>query len=224
MNINSYSGGASLWNHEEKKRLQRRYSYGDYEQFEEENRSMRYGPDSYHSDFFHLQLPSGVHKLTMEEKYRKVTACDLPSSCQDGLIDVVSVRSAFHLGQIRVGLSNAQKICQCREAIITNKKAVAVQVDGEPWKQDFPSTLKITRKKDPAFMLHRAADDGGGAETEMAKLLDWAEERQIIDQNVHATLMKEFSRRIESKIRQKKFNAQENLMKSLKKVISKNNF
>ena len=48
-------------------------------------------------------------------------------------------------------------------------------------------------------MLHRSLDDG--AETEMSKLLEWAEERKLIDGRVHRTLMKEFSRRIESKAR-----------------------
>ena len=141
--------------------------------------------------------------LTEEENFLRVTACNRPSSCQDGILDIVSIRGAFHLGQIRVGLSNAQKLCQCREATIIIKRKVSVQIDGEPWRQNI-CTLRVKRKKDAAIMLHRSADDSNGVETEMANLLDWAEERKLIDGRVHSVLMKEFSRRIESKTRQRR--------------------
>lgn len=141
--------------------------------------------------------------LSEEEKFLRVTSCNRPSSCQDGILDVVSIRGAFHLGQIRVGLSNAQKLCQCREATIVIKRKVSVQIDGEPWRQNV-CTLHVKRKKDAAIMLHRSADDSNGVETEMANLLDWAEDRKLIDDRVHAVLMKEFSRRIESKTRQRR--------------------
>jgi Diacylglycerol kinase accessory domain len=141
--------------------------------------------------------------LTDEEKYARVTACSRPSSCQDGLLDIVSIRGAFHLGQIRVGLSTAQKICQCREATIIINRKVSVQIDGEPWRQNV-CTLKVRKKKDSAIMLHCPGNESNGVETEMAKLLDWAEDRKLIDKEVHGALMKEFSRRIESKTRQRR--------------------
>lgn len=215
LNIDSYSGGVPLWSHGTKRRHSRRHSFDDHDSSNSGHGQFGEGygltfPSAGHklkqnsisnpfytdrvdsideadSDNHHFQYKSNNIMGDSEQKIRRVTACNLPSSCQDGLLDVVSVRSAFHLGQIRVGLSNAEMICQCHEAIIKTNKAVAVQVDGEPWKQNGPSTLKITRKKDPAIMLHRAADDGGGVETEMSKLLDWAEERRIIDRKVHAT-------------------------------------
>ncbi|KAL3911367.1 MAG: hypothetical protein SGILL_007307, partial [Bacillariaceae sp.] len=154
--------------------------------------------------------------LTEEEKYARVTACDLPSSCQDGLLDIVSIRGAFHLGQIRVGLSTAQKLCQCREATVIIRRKVSVQIDGEPWRQN-TSILKISRKKPSAIMLHRSAEESNGVETEVAKVLDWAEDSRLIDNRVHAAIMKEFSRRIESKTRQRRH--KENLMFSLKRAI-----
>lgn len=152
--------------------------------------------------------------LTDDEKYSRVTSCDQPSSCQDGLLDIVSVRGTFHLGQIRVGLSNAQKLCQCREATIIIKRKVSVQIDGEPWRQNV-CTLRIRRKKNAAIMLHRSADDSNGIETEMANLLDWAKTGRLIDAKVHETMMKEFSRRIESKTRQRRVRSNDNLMKTL---------
>ncbi|KAL7551853.1 hypothetical protein ACHAWF_015059 [Thalassiosira exigua] len=125
------------------------------------------------------------------------------SSCQDGLLDVVSIRGTFHLGQIRVGLSNAQLLCQCRLATVTLKKKIAVQIDGEPWRQN-PSELRIIRKPNRANMLNRSAEDSGGVETEVTKLLNWANEREIIGPEQYALLMEEFSRRIEHKRRKQK--------------------
>lgn len=156
--------------------------------------------------------------LSDEEMYARVTACERPSSCQDGLLDIVSIRGAFHLGQIRVGLGNAQKLCQCREVTIIIKRKVSVQIDGEPWRQNV-CILRVKRKKDAAIMLHRSPDDSNGVETEMAKLLDWAEDRKLIDNKIHATLMQEFSRRIESMTRQKRVRSQDNIMFSLKRAM-----
>ena len=69
-------------------------------------------------------------------------------------------------------------------------------------------------------MLHRSADESNGVETEMAKLLDWAKTRHLIDDKVHEALMKEFSRRIESKTRQRRVQSNDNLMTSLKRAIN----
>ena len=42
-----------------------------------------------------------------------------PSSYRDEMIDVVSFRGIFHLGQIRVGVDKARRLCQCRGAAVT---------------------------------------------------------------------------------------------------------
>lgn len=156
--------------------------------------------------------------LTDEERFAKVTSCDRPSSCQDGYLDVVSVRGSFHLGQIRVGLSTCQQLCQCRDLKIVIKRKVPVQLDGEPWSQN-ACTLHVKRKKDAAIMLHRSADDSNGVETEMSKILDWAEERNYIDNETHAILMKEFSRRIENKTRERRERSKDGLILSLKRAM-----
>jgi hypothetical protein len=156
--------------------------------------------------------------LTDEEKYARVTSCDRPSSCQDGFLDVVSVRGSFHLGQIRVGLSTCQQLCQCRELSIIIKRKVCVQLDGEPWRQN-ACTLRVSRKKDAAIMLHCPANDSNGVETEMSKLLEWAEERKYINGKTHAVLMKEFSRRIENKTRERRERSNDTLMFSLKRAM-----
>ena len=209
LNIDAYAGGVPLWSHGiPPPDLSRPESFGDLldrQRMESIDR---------------IESVDDLSRLTREEAFAKVTACERPTSCQDGYLDIISIRGAFHLGQIKVGLSNAQRLCQCREATITIKNNVALQVDGEPWRQK-TCRLKVRRKKDPAVMLHRSADDGG-VETEMSKLLDWAEERHMIDRQVHGVLMKEFSRRIESKTRQRRVRAQNGngVMSQLKKAIS----
>ena len=139
-----------------------------------------------------------------------------PSSCQDGMIDIVSFRGIFHLGQIRVGVGKAQRLCQCRGAAVTLSKTIAVQVDGEPWKQE-KCKLVIGKMLEPAVMLHRSKD---GVETEMSKLLDWAVEGDIIDGSAHSALMKEFSLRIESKTRARKVRSQDNLLYNVTNALS----
>lgn len=209
LNIDAYAGGVPLWSHgTPPPDLSRPNSLSDV-------------PNGWHREpIDRVESVDDLSRLTTEEAFARVTACDRPPSCQDGYLDIISIRGAFHLGQIKVGLSNAQRLCQCREATITIKHNVAVQVDGEPWRQK-SSRLRIRRKKDPAVMLHRSVDDGG-VETEMSKLLDWAVERKMIDRNVHGVLMKEFSRRIESKNRQRRVRANNvnGVMSTLKKAIS----
>ena len=208
LNIDSYAGGVPLWSHGERPQRSRGRRHSDGDLLARQNSS---SSDDFDSEEF-------ARELDHEEKLSKVTACDMPSSCQDGLLDIVSIKSIFHMGQIKVGLSRAQLICQCSEVEIRLKKRVPLQIDGEPWKQN-SGTIRILRKKEPALMLHRAAADGGGIETEVGDLLEWAEERQIIDKNVHATLMKEFSRRIESKNRARRVLSNDNLFSTMKRAI-----
>jgi diacylglycerol kinase (ATP) len=222
LNIDSYAGGVPLWSSGHKAEIP---EIGGYQPMKRSKsldalRSLKRDRKSAASpiDVPHTPLtpspPRNFERidstedlaslaLTDEEKYARVTACSRPSSCQDGLLDIVSIRGAFHLGQIRVGLSTAQKICQCREATIIINRKVSVQIDGEPWRQNV-CTLKVRKKKDSAIMLHCPGNESNGVETEMAKLLDWAEDRKLIDKEVHGALMKEFSRRIESKTRQRR--------------------
>mmetsp|Transcript_6615 Transcript_6615/g.18486 ORF Transcript_6615/g.18486 Transcript_6615/m.18486 type:complete len:1177 (-) Transcript_6615:1413-4943(-) len=208
LNIESYAGGVPLWSHGERPQRPRGRRHSDGDLFARQRSS---SSDDFDSEEF-------ARELDYEEKLSKVTACDMPSSCQDGLLDIVSIKSIFHMGQIKVGLSRAQLVCQCSEVEIRLKKKVPVQIDGEPWKQN-SGTIRIRRKKEPALMLHRAAAEGGGIETEVGSLLEWAEERKIIDKNVHATLMKEFSRRIESKTRARRVGSNDNLFSTMKRAI-----
>jgi diacylglycerol kinase (ATP) len=144
LNIDSYSGGVRLWSKGQKtqKRKLRSHSLGDCS-----NAIKGFARSDSVEDILSLGQSRG-------ERLTKATACDLPSSCQDGYLDVVSIRGTFHLGQIRVGLSNAQLLCQCKEAAVTLKKRTAVQIDGEPWRQQ-QSILRISRKNVRAVSCSR---------------------------------------------------------------------
>jgi hypothetical protein len=166
LNIDSYSGGVPLWSKglEPQLKMARCRSEGD----------------SLYPNGCAFRRSDSFEELAELEIPRELTTCVSPSSPQDGLLDVVSIRGTFHLGQIRVGLSNAQLLCQCREATVTLKKKIAIQIDGEPWRQA-PSTLKIICKTNRATMLNKSTKDSGGVETEITKLLNWANESEVIN-------------------------------------------
>ena len=165
------------------------------------------------------------HEKKQKSLFEYLTSCQKPSSCQDGKLDIVSYRGNFHLGQIRVGLSNADLLCQCKSVEILLYKKLAVQVDGEPWKQEGNCKIHISRKEEPAIMLHKVNDNSNNGE--MVKLLDWAKENQIINPHAHTTLMREFSRRVEySKQQQKKHHRNDTpdtLFRTMKKAIASSN-
>lgn len=231
LNIDSYLGGVPLWSRgvpvrkrRSRQIRERRYSEGDFLGITDadaiENRTRLLSFDESDSVACDVSGIEGENKTeTYQEKLERLMACNTPSSCQDGKLDVISHRGNFNLGQIRVGLTNAQRLCQCSKVKIIMKKSVAVQVDGEPWKQD-SGVLTIERQKEPAMMLHRALEEGGGIETEVANLLEWAEEKKIIQRDAHAILMKEFSRRIEKKNRARRNKTQQTVFANMKRRIA----
>lgn len=231
LNIDSYGGGVPLWARGSKESpsisrsnsIDRPYSMKrsrslDPGWMRKRSRALRLDEIEPTAMFREDSVDDFSACLTDEERFAKVTSCERPSSCQDGFLDVVSVRGSFHLGQIRVGLSTCQQLCQCRDLKIVIKRKVPVQLDGEPWSQS-SCTLRVQRKKDAAIMLHRSAGDSNGVETEMSKLLDWAEERSYIDNDTHAVLMQEFSRRIENKTRERRLRSKDSLILSLKRAM-----
>lgn len=228
LNIDSYLGGVPLWSRgvPVRKKIrthERRYSEGDFYSISDEiTRGRKRGMSFFESDSVigdSSIAGEDENDETKEERLNRIMACTTPSSCQDGKVDIISHKGNFNLGQIRVGLTNTQRLCQCSKVKITLKKGFALQVDGEPWKQN-SSVLRIERNKDPAVMLHRAIEEGGGIETEVANLLEWAEEKNIIHRDTHATLMKEFSRRVEKKTRARRNKSTQNVFVTMKRRIA----
>jgi hypothetical protein len=58
-----------------------------------------------------------------------------PNLIDDGILEVVALKSSFHVGEIKGKLSNAVKIGQGSKIEIILKESDYCQIDGEPWLQ-----------------------------------------------------------------------------------------
>ena len=76
----------------------------------------------------------------------------------DKLLEIVAVTGALHLGQLNVGVAKPVQIAQGSRVRIELKRKLPVQIDGEPWMQRAPATLKIS-VKDSFQMLARPRRD-----------------------------------------------------------------
>ncbi|KAM9377213.1 diacylglycerol kinase theta [Pholidichthys leucotaenia] len=71
----------------------------------------------------------------------------------DGLLEVVGVTGVVHMGQVQGGLRSGIRIAQGNFIRLTLKKAIPVQVDGEPWIQ--PSGHIIVSAAGPKVRMLR---------------------------------------------------------------------
>jgi len=117
------------------------------------------------------------------------------ASMQDGLVEVVGVYGALHLGQLQVGLASAVHLRQCGKVRIEMRKEYPVQVDGEPWMQH-PCVITIDPTNRQATMLRKTNTEMGEVMAEMTAVLDWAEEESVINGKQRDLLMHEIARRV----------------------------
>ena len=75
------------------------------------------------------------------------------SLMEDGMVDVVVVYGALHLGQLSWGTEKPTRLCQARNVRLVLDKGLPVQVDGQPWKQP-PGKLDV-RLRHRATVLTR---------------------------------------------------------------------
>ncbi|CAK0854811.1 unnamed protein product [Prorocentrum cordatum] len=84
---------------------------------------------------------------------------------QDGKLDVVLIRGPFggvpHLALVKLGLARGHKLCQAKTVELTNRTAMPIQVDGEPWEQP-PSRIEVTPSFTKASMLQRSDSEREG--------------------------------------------------------------
>jgi len=79
----------------------------------------------------------------------------------DEVLEVVAIGGVLHMGRLAVGLSRAQRLCQCSSVTIVTKESLPMQIDGEPWTQG-PSELVIGLKG-RGLMLRRLTTNGPAA-------------------------------------------------------------
>jgi len=84
-----------------------------------------------------------------------------PSRKDDGVIEIVAVSGALHLGQLNVRMSTPVRIAQARDVSIELKRKLPVQVDGEPWLQR-RGRLDV-RLQDSFRMLKKRTNDNTNA-------------------------------------------------------------
>ena len=79
------------------------------------------------------------------------------SEKSDGLVDVVVVYGALHLGQLSWGTDRPVRVCQARNVRLVVDKSFPVHVDGQPWEQE-PCTLDVSLRNTATLLQ----TDGGG--------------------------------------------------------------
>lgn len=88
-----------------------------------------------------LNIPSCYGGATLWESKPKGEL--KPQKINDGLFEVVGIRSSFHLGNCQTGLASPVIISQGAKVVIHTDTDWPVQLDGEPWSQP-PSVITIS--------------------------------------------------------------------------------
>ena len=117
------------------------------------------------------------------------------SSMQDGMVDVVVVYGALHLGQLNWGVDKPVRICQAKSVKVIVEKGFPMHVDGEPWEQ--PACTIDIKLRNKALMLRRTADARGMSIVKMADTLEWARDNGVISNEQRESIMSEAYRRAE---------------------------
>ena len=117
-------------------------------------------------------------------------------SKQDGVLEVVGIKSILHLGECQVGLSKAVRVTQGRKLTIEiqGKEEVPLHIDGEPEIVQGPLKVNI-EVKDQVVMLSKTVEKYQRVAKKVMDVLNWAEVNNIIKQDQKDVLLKEFANR-----------------------------
>lgn len=104
-----------------------------------------------------MNIPSiygGAHLWISDQETRQrgLTPC----SISDGLLEIVALKSSFHLGNVQAGIASPIIIGQGKSIQFKILETSYVQLDGEPWIQE-PATLSISLLKKSTLLISNSA-------------------------------------------------------------------
>lgn len=114
-------------------------------------------------------------------------------SIRDELIEVVAVRSLFHLGQVQVGLAEPLRVCQGRNIKLEIPVDVPLQINGEP-QMVRPCTIEISYKGE-SFVLSPTQSHSDVVMDTVAEVLDSAVLSSVLTSAQRNILLRELSKR-----------------------------
>jgi diacylglycerol kinase (ATP) len=157
LNLNSYAGGARMWDAGERgthrKNIVGAALSGGYEDTEEDT-SLFLSSDECDGEGVLMEVRDDsdddddemVDAQQSSRRKKRLRTIFGKSKRDDGLVDVVAVYGALHLGQLSWGTDRPVRLRQARVVKIEVSKAFPVHVDGQPWEERNGATLTIKRR------------------------------------------------------------------------------